>query len=207
MILLILCSIVGGAVTILRALGLRKDLITPPLLQDEVVRMNPVSDNPLGRLQAMLQRDQSPLGRILKVALGHLEVPRSENQEAVQVVARGEIVKLEQGLFILEILVGITPLLGLLGAVSGLVKVFGAFGTAEGQGDPRVIAAGISEALESTVVGLAIAIPCLIAYSFFVRKVETIASEMEGTVSSLLSKCYIPQPGRADEKSAEVPAP
>jgi biopolymer transport protein ExbB len=87
-------------------------------------------------------------------------------------------------------MVGITPLLGLLGAVSGLVKVFGAFGEAAGQSDPHTIAAGISEALSTTVVGLAIAIPCLVAYSCFTRKVETIASELESLVSLLLTKCY-----------------
>jgi len=130
------------------------------------------------------------MGRVVRVALEHLDVTRSENQDAVQVAARREIVRLEQGLFILEILVGITPLLGLLGAVSGLVKVFGAFGEAAGQSDPHLIASGISEALSTTVVGLAIAIPCLVAHSYFVRKVETIASEMESIVSLLLTKCY-----------------
>jgi biopolymer transport protein ExbB len=119
-----------------------------------------------------------------------MDVARSENQDAVQAAARREVVRLEQGLFILEIMVGISPLLGLLGAVSGLVKVFGAFGDAAGQSDPHTIAAGISEALSTTVVGLAIAIPCLVAYSCFVRKVETIASELESLVSLLLTKCY-----------------
>lgn len=190
MILLVLCSVIGGAVIILRMLGLRRDLAVPPLLKEEVDRVSADGENPTARLASLLGGDRSPLGRVLRVALRHLEVSRAENQDAVQVAARAEIVRLEQGLFVLEILVGITPLLGLLGAVSGLVKVFGAFGAAAGQGDPHVIAAGISEALESTVVGLAIAIPCLVAYSCFVRKVETIASEMEGIVSLLLSKCY-----------------
>jgi biopolymer transport protein ExbB len=114
------------------------------------------------------------------------------------------MVRLEQGLFILEILIGITPLLGLLGAVSGLVKVFGAFGDAAGQSDPHVIASGIAEALTTTVVGLAIAIPCLIAYSCFVRKIETIASEMESIVSLLLSKSYQHRNWR---RTSEPPAP
>jgi biopolymer transport protein ExbB len=127
---------------------------------------------------------------LIKVVIRHMHVDRSENQDAVQVAARTEMVKLEQGLFILEILVGITPLLGLLGAVSGLVKVFAAFGDAGAQGDTHIIASGISEALSTTVVGLAIAIPCLIAYSVFVRKLETIAAEMEALISLLLSKCY-----------------
>ncbi|MEI6872016.1 MAG: MotA/TolQ/ExbB proton channel family protein [Verrucomicrobiota bacterium] len=190
MYLLAACSVVGVAVIILRLLGLRRDLAVPPKLRLEIERMQPDSANPLSQLAPQLMGDRSPLGRIVRVALKHMDVSRSENQDAVQAAARREVVMLEQGLFILEIMVGITPLLGLLGAVSGLVKVFGAFGDAAGQSDPHVIAAGISEALSTTVVGLAIAIPCLVAYSCFVRKLETIASELESLVSLLLTKCY-----------------
>lgn len=197
MVLLGFCSVVGFAVIIVRLIGLRRDVAVPPGLKAEVLRLSTDGENSAARLDSLLGPDRSPLGRILRVALKHRSVSRSENQDAVQVVARGEIVRLEQGLFLLEILVGITPLLGLLGAVSGLVKVFGAFGAAAGQSDPHVIASGIAEALSTTVVGLAIAIPCLVAYSCFVRKVETLASEMEGIASLLLSKCY---------ESRQVPA-
>jgi biopolymer transport protein ExbB len=171
-------------------LGLRRDLAVPPILRSEIERLKVDGEDPVVRLSAFLLADRSPLGRLIKVVLRHMNADRSENQEAVQVAARTEMVKLEQGLFILEILVGITPLLGLLGAVSGLVKVFAAFGDAGAQGDTHIIASGISEALSTTVVGLAIAIPCLIAYSVFVRKLETIAAEMEALISLLLSKCY-----------------
>jgi biopolymer transport protein ExbB len=190
MYLLAACSVAGVAVILLRALGLRRDLAVPPAIRAEIERLRTETEDPLGRLNAFLMGDRSPLGRIVRVAVKHLHANRSENQDAVQVAARVEMVRLEQGLFILEILVGITPLLGLLGAVSGLVKVFAAFGDAAGQSDPHIIASGISEALSTTVVGLAIAIPCLIAYSVFVRKLETIAAEMEALVSLLLSKCY-----------------
>lgn len=190
MYLLAACSVVGVAVILLRLFGLRRDLAIPSVIRLEVERMQADTENPTGRLAAFLMGDRSPLGRIIRVALKHLDVSRSENQDAVQVAARREMVRLEQGLFILEILIGITPLLGLLGAVSGLVKVFGAFGEAAGQSDPHIIASGIAEALTTTVAGLAIAIPCLVAYSCFVRKIETIASEMESIVSLFLSKSY-----------------
>ncbi|MEK0447255.1 MAG: biopolymer transport protein ExbB [Verrucomicrobiota bacterium] len=204
MLLLAICSVVGGAVILLRILALRRDFVVPPRVKEEVHRFQPDSESAVARLSSLLLADRSPLGRILRVALKHLEVSRSENQDAVQVVARGEVVRLEQGLFILEILVGITPLLGLLGAVSGLVKVFGAFGSAAGQSDPHIIASGIAEALSTTVVGLAIAIPCLIAYTCFARKVETLATDMEGIVSLLLTKCY-QRRGAAHHASAESP--
>ena len=203
MYVLAVCSVIGVAVIVLRLLGLRRDLAVPPSLRYEIERMQPEGVNPLSPLAALLMGDRSPLGRIVRVALKHMDVSRSDNQDAVQVAARREVVRLEQGLFILEIMVGISPLLGLLGAVSGLVKVFGAFGDAAGQSDPHTIAAGISEALSTTVVGLAIAIPCLVAYSFFVRKVETIASELESLVSLLLTKCYQHRHIRQTEAAAQ----
>ena len=202
MYILAACSVVGVAVILLRMFGLRRDLAIPSVIRLEVERMQADTENPTGRLAAFLMGDRSPLGRVIRVALKHLDVSRSENQDAVQVAARREMVRLEQGLFILEILIGITPLLGLLGAVSGLVKVFGAFGEAAGQSDPHIIASGIAEALTTTVAGLAIAIPCLIAYSCFVRKIETIASEMESIVSLLLSKSY---QHRTWRRTAETP--
>src|SRR6202035_3091534 len=110
-------------------------------------------------------------------------VTKRETLEVVQSRARQEIVRLESGLFILEIIVGIAPLLGLLGAVSGLISVFAAFGADANAQDPHGIAKGISEALSTTIVGLAIAIPSLIAYSYFTKKVETMASEMETLVA------------------------
>jgi len=113
--------------------------------------------------------------------------------DAVQTRARHEIVRLESGLFILEIIVGIAPLLGLLGAVSGLVSVFAAFGSDVNAQDPHGIAKGISEALSTTIVGLAIAIPSLIAYSYFSKKIETMAADMELLIADLLAKCYYHQ--------------
>jgi biopolymer transport protein ExbB len=98
---------------------------------------------------------------------------------------------------ILEIIVGIAPLLGLLGAVSGLVTVFANFGQNAVISDPRGIARGISEALSTTVVGMAIAVPALIAYSYFSKKIETMAAEMESLVADLLAKCYYQKSRRA----------
>jgi biopolymer transport protein ExbB len=93
-------------------------------------------------------------------------------------------------LFILEVVVGIAPLLGLLGAVSGLVTVFANLGASESVSDPRGIAKGISEALSTTIVGLAVAIPSLISYSYFSKKVEIMSAEMESLIADLMAKCY-----------------
>ena len=191
MLPLMVCSIVSGAVIVVRALALRRNAVLPPVIEREIEAIQPGDDSEaLARLSRVVRSDFSSLARIAQVALQHLSWPKSENNEAVQTRARHEVVRLESGLFILEIIVGIAPLLGLLGAVSGLVGVFAAFGSDASAQDPHGIAKGISEALSTTIVGLAIAIPSLIAFSYFSKKVETMSAEMESLIADLLAKCY-----------------
>jgi biopolymer transport protein ExbB len=193
MVPLLLCSWISVAVIVLRGLALRREIVMPPLLEREVEAIQPGDEDAANRLARLVRHDRSTLARIIQVGLEHLNWPKSENMEAVQTRARHEIVRLESGIFVLEVIVGIAPLLGLLGAVSGLISVFAAFGADSGAQDPHGIAKGISEALSTTIVGLAVAIPSLIAYSYFTKKVETMAAEMESLVAELLSKCYYHQ--------------
>ncbi len=193
MIPLGICSIVSVTVIVLRGLALRRHLVVPPSLEAEIDAIQPGDEDAANRLAKVVRGDQSALARIIHVGLHHLNWPKAENMEAVQTRARHEIVRLESGLFILEIIVGIAPLLGLLGAVSGLVTVFAAFGDSAGGEDPQAIAKGISEALSTTIVGLAIAVPSLIAYSYFAKKVEIMSAEMESLIADLLAKCYYHQ--------------
>lgn len=190
MALLLICSWVALAVIILRAIALRRDLVMPPIIEREIEALQPEDTQGVTKLSRMVRNDNSTLARIAQVGLQNLNWPKMENLEAVQTKARHEIVRLEGGLFILDIIVGIAPLLGLLGAVSGLVKVFAAFGANASATNPQLMAKGISEALSTTIVGLAIAIPSLIASSYFSKKVETMASDMESLLSELLAKCY-----------------
>ena len=126
------------------------------------------------------------------MALEHLRWPKAENVEAIQTAARRETLRLESGLGGLELIVGIAPLLGLLGAVSGLVHLFSNFGTAAaGQVDNARIAAGIAEALNTTIVGLTIAIPTLCFVTYFNKRVEALSVEMEELLAELLTKCYL----------------
>ena len=193
MVMLLICSLVSVTVIVLRALALRRSMVMPPIIEREVEAIQPGDEDAANRLAKLVRHDYSALARIVDTGLHHLNWPKSENLEAVQTRARREIVRLESGIFILEIVVGIAPLLGLLGAVSGLVSVFAAFGNDVAAQDPHGIAKGISEALSTTIVGLSIAIPSLIAYSYFSKKVETMASEMETLVADLLTKCYYHQ--------------
>ncbi len=204
---LLVCSIVALAVIILRTMALRRKHVLPLVIESEIERLSPGGSPE--RLLRIVREDNSSLARIARVALQHLRAPRSENIEAVETRARHEMVNLEKGLIVLEIITGIAPLLGLIGAVSGLVHVFSALGLGTGAGDTTAIANGIAEALNATVFGLSIAVPTLIAFSYFSKKVEVMSVEMETLVVELISKCYygrIPE-GMSQRVTPSVPAP
>ena len=188
MVLLLLLSVAAGTVILLRAMALRERLVIPPELEEAVVGLQP--GDSLQRVASMARQSNSPLGRVITVCLQHLNWPRQENVEAVQVRARHEVVRMESGMAMLEMTTGVAPLLGLLGTLSGLVSVFANLGGGAGGGDPIAVARGISEALNTTIVGLAVAAPSLIAHNYFQRKIETMAVSMEGLVADLLAKCY-----------------
>ncbi|HEY3600476.1 MAG TPA: MotA/TolQ/ExbB proton channel family protein [Chthoniobacterales bacterium] len=203
---LLICSIVALTVIILRTMALRRKNVLPLVIESEIERLAP-GGNP-ERLARIVREDDSSLARITRVALQQLRAPRSENVEAVETRARHEMVILERGLIVLEIITGIAPLLGLIGAVSGLVHVFSHLGLSTGTADTKAIALGIAEALNATVFGLSIAVPTLIAFSYFSKKVEVMSVEMETLVVELISKCYY---GRVAEtghgRLATVPTP
>jgi biopolymer transport protein ExbB len=185
---LLVCSIVSLTTIILRTLALREKNVLPLTIENEMERLPPGASP--DRLVHLVRHDPSSLARIVRVALAHLRWPRSENVEAVQTRARYEMVRLERGLVVLEVIIGIAPLIGLIGTVSGLVHVFASLGLSAGAADAKRIALGISEALNCTVFGLGIAVPSLIAFVYFSKKVEVLSVEMESLVTDLLSKCY-----------------
>ncbi|MEO6871064.1 MAG: MotA/TolQ/ExbB proton channel family protein [Chthoniobacterales bacterium] len=198
---LLLCSIVALTVIILRTMALRRKNVLPLVIESEIERLAPGASP--DRLNRIVQEDPSPLARLASVALQHLRAPRSENVEAIETRARHEMVTLERGLIVLEIITGIAPLLGLIGAVSGLIHVFSHLGIGAGTADTKAIALGISEALNATVFGLSIAVPTLIAFSYFSKKVEVMSIEMETLVVELIGKCYY---GRVPEALGTRPS-
>jgi biopolymer transport protein ExbB len=199
---LLACSIVSVTIMILRGLALQQKKVMPRAVEEEIERLTP-GESP-ERLSRLVHYDPSSLARITRVALQHLRGPRSENVEAVQTRARHEMVRLERGLIILEVIVGIAPLLGLIGAVSGLVHVFSHLGLSSGASDTRQIALGIAEALNATVFGLSIAVPTLIGFTYFSRKVEVMSVEMETLVVELINKLYF---GRSSREFGTAKAP
>ncbi len=177
-------SIMATTVMLLRGFALRECNVMPLAIEEEVERLEPGDE--LTGLTDILRQNSSPLSRILLTLIRNLSWPRTDNAEAVQTQARHETARLERGMVILEMTAGVGPLIGLLGTLSGLVGMFSNIG----DGDPMVIAHGISEALNTTIVGLSVAVPSLVAHNYFMRKIEVMAVEMEAVAAELLTKCY-----------------
>jgi biopolymer transport protein ExbB len=186
-ILLILTSLVGLTFIIERGLALRWPKVLPPSIESAV--RSCASGEEVGMLQKVCQNYPSPLGRILILASDHLDWPKAETVDALQTQARHEIVKLERGLVVLEVIVGIAPLLGLVGTIAGMMSLFGGLGET-GLSDTAALAKGIGLILNATLMGLLIAIPCLIAWSYYTKKVENMAVEMETLCDEFLRRQY-----------------
>ena len=139
----------------------------------------------------------TPLGRLLRIILEHLPYRREDNSAAVTIAARREVLALERGLVVLEIIVGIAPLLGLVGTIYGIIPLFGDFGKAVA-GDNTLLAKGIGAALNKTLLGLMVAIPTLACWSLLNKRVEALALELESCCDELLRQRYLNVP-RADE--------
>jgi biopolymer transport protein ExbB len=190
---LLACSIVTVTTIVLSVLTLREKKVLPLVIESEIERLVPGGS--AERLTRIVNDDSSSLARITRVALQHMRWPRSENIEFAQTRARAELVRLERGLIVLEVVTGIAPLIGLIGTVSGLVQVFSGLGLSSGAADTKAVALGISMALNCTIFGLSIAVPSLIGFSYFSKKVEVLSVQMESIVSDLIAKCYYGRTG------------
>ena len=193
-IIMLLTSVVGLAFIIERGLALRWSRVIPRGLEDAADACRAAGDRPV--LRRVCEQSSSPLARLLLTAEQHLDLPKEENQNALQSRARQEVVHLERGLVVLEIVVGcIAPLLGLVGTIYGMMALFGGLGQS-GLNDNTILAHGISLILRFTMMGLLIAIPSLIAWSYYSKKVEMLAVEMESVCDEFLRRQYRDQGGK-----------
>lgn len=187
-ILLLLTSVVGLAFIVERGMALRWKKVVPPEIEAAVESCQTPEDVPMLK-RVCQQHNTSPLSRLLLTAAERLNWPKAENVDALQTRARHEIVRLERGLVVLEIIVGIAPLLGLVGTILGMMTTFKDVGQA-GLTDASRLAAGISLILRATLIGLLIAIPALIAWSYYTKKVEMLAVEMETMCDEFIRRQY-----------------
>jgi biopolymer transport protein ExbB len=186
-ILLILTSVVGLAFVIERGIVLRWRRVVPAAVEAAVESCQAPADVPM--LRRVCEQHTSPMGRLLLLASGHPDWPKSDVADAVQTRARHELAGLERGLVVLEIIVGIAPLLGLVGTIVGMMSAFGEIGRT-GPNDMGQLARDIAYILRATLLGLLIAIPALIFWSYYSKKVETLAVEMETLCDEFLRRQY-----------------
>ena len=186
-VLLFVTSVVGLAFIVERGLALRWRRVVPSEIEAAVESCQAPEDVPM--LRRVCEQHKSPISRLLLLAADHLDWPKAEALDAIQSRARQEIARLERGLVVLEIIVGIAPLLGLVGTILGMMTAFGNVGNA-GQIDPAKLALGISLILRATLFGLLIAIPSLVFWSYYTKKVESVAVEMESLCDEFLRRQY-----------------
>src|SRR3954465_10408954 len=184
-IALVVTSVIAVAFTVERGLALRWVKVVPPSISRAVQNYRGGSD--LRHLQYACEQNPSPLGRLILFGSEHLDWPKTENVDVVETRARYEVSRLERGLVVLEIIVGIAPLLGLVGTIYGLIPLFQHMGPTENHAE---FASGIGLALRATLLGLLIAIPALVAWSYYSKKVETLSVEMESLCDEFLRKHY-----------------
>ena len=191
-ILLGITSVIGLAFIVERAWVLRWSQVVPSEIITALEDCK--SREGVKALQYACEKKPSPLGRLLTLAIRHLDWPKADNVDSLQTAARHEIVRLERGLVVLEIIVGIAPLLGLVGTIAGMMTVFSDVGQA-GLNDAARLAQGIALILRATLIGLLIAIPSLIAWSYFSKKVEVFAVEMEALCDEFIRRQYAEKSG------------
>ena len=173
---IIICSVAAVGILLERLWTLQRKRVLP---QDLIKKVSELSDrNQVNPKVIEALEKNSPLGRVLAAALANRHRGREIMMERVQDTGRHVVHELERFLNSLGTIASISPLLGLLGTVTGIIRAFNAV-MLGGMGDPRALAGGISEALITTAGGLAVAIPSFIAYRYLRGKVERIVIDME----------------------------
>jgi biopolymer transport protein ExbB len=191
---IILCSVLALGIIIERLWTLRASRVVPDHLVAQVWHLLQHGGIDEERIRAV--RDSSPLGRVLAAGLAQRSAERSILKEHIEDVGRHVAHDLERHLNALGTIAAISPLLGLLGTVTGLVGVFTVI-THQGVGDPSALAGGISEALITTVAGLVVAIPALIGYRYLKGRVAEHVVRMEQEAIKLVEALQQKRTGRS----------
>ena len=190
---IIICAIIAMGIILERFWTLRQKRVIPEDLTSQVWGW--VRNDQLDQKQIQTLYQGSALGQILAAGLINRNRERTVLKDAIEDTGRHVVHELERYLEMLGTVAAVTPLLGLLGTVIGMVKVFTAI-TTHGVGDPTVLAGGIAEALITTAAGLTVAIPALIGYRYYRTRVDKLVVDMEKEAIKLVEALH-----RRNEKS------
>jgi biopolymer transport protein ExbB len=187
MVPLALTSLVGMTAILYKFLSLARSRVIPARLERQVLDFQQLAA--ADRIEPVLREFEtgaSTLARLSAVAVRHRGKPQRDIILAVEASSREETSRLHAGIGVLDIVITVAPLLGLLGTASGLVTIFqGLSDTA----DHLAIARGIAVALNTTIFGLAIAVPCVVAHGYFTRRIEVLTARLESLLADLAHVC------------------
>ena len=185
--LIVLCSVLALAISIERYVALNPQKIAPPHLLASVWKQLKAGELDAQRLKSL--RQGSPLGKILAAGLANRSQGRDVMKESIQEAASHVVHDLERYLNALGTVAAVSPLLGLLGTVLGMIRVFTEI-TTQGTGNASALAGGISEALITTAAGLAVAIPALVMHRFYTGRIDTIVVGLEQETIKLVDALH-----------------
>jgi len=180
---ILLCSVVAVAIVVERLWTLSPRRVNPAELTDKIWKL--VQTRTLTDRHVEALEQNSPLGRVLASGLANRDRGRDIMKEVIEDTGRHVVYELERFLDALGTIAAITPLLGLLGTVTGMISAFEAI-TVQGVGDPQVLSGGIGEALITTATGLIVAIPALIAHRYLRGRVDRLVVDMEKEAMKLV---------------------
>ena len=187
MVPIIACSVISLAIIGERFWSLSSKKITPAQLVSSVWKLHKANQLDKSRVHSLSV--SSPLGRVLAAGIMNQSHGREIMKESIEEAGRQVVHELEKYLNTLGTIASITPLLGLLGTVIGMIKVFAAI-MEYGVGDPSVLAGGISQALITTAAGLTVAIPTLMFYRYFRGRVDELVIKMEDEAVRMLEMMH-----------------
>ncbi len=183
MVPITLASLIGLAVVLERAYVLRSGKVIVPEIVEAVETLGVGRD--LQVAYAICRRRPGPFANIVTTGLDHADSDWTIIRDVIQEAGRQEGVRLTKHLGILETVAAIAPLLGLLGTVLGMIRVFATI-SAAGLGNPETMSSGISEAMVTTAAGLFVGIPSLVAYNWLNGRAESIIFELEFYAAKML---------------------
>ena len=196
---IITCSVIALAVTAERFWSLQSRRVAPKHLVAQIYHLFKRKQMDGNAMAAL--RESSSLGQILAAGIGAVDKDRDIMKESIEETGRHVVHELEKYLNMLGTIASITPLLGLLGTVIGMIKVFTVI-TSQGVGNPAILAGGISEALITTAAGLSVAIPSLMAYRYFRRRIDDLVVTMEQEAIKLVEIIH----GQRSSSNLEEPS-
>lgn len=187
MLPIIICSIITIAVTVERFWALNPNKIAPRNQLGQV--WNWIQTNQMDAEKLKELRRSSPLGRILAAGLSNSRHGREVMKDSIEEAASQVVHEMERFLNTLGTIASVSPLLGLLGTVFGMIEVFNQI-VLQGSGNPGALAGGISVALITTAAGLCVAIPAMLAHRFFLRRLDTLVVTMEQEAIKLVDALH-----------------